>query len=62
MAVCLHGGDCVDVCSSETAGADIRYKSVGKLHAALVAIITLRTYKRLKEMTRNLNSEVQKRK
>ena len=57
-----RGGDCVDVCSNETAGADIRYKSVRKLRASSVAIITISVCKRLEEMTGNFNSEVQKRK
>jgi hypothetical protein len=56
----LRGGDCVEVCSNETEGADISYKSVSKLCAALVAIVTLCAYKCSEEMTGNLNSEVQK--
>jgi len=56
-----RGGDCVEVCSNETEGADISYKSMSKLCAALVAIINLSAYKCLEEMTGNLNSEVQKR-
>lgn len=35
-----YGGDCVEVCSKETAGTDISCKRVSNLRAAFVAIIT----------------------
>lgn len=53
-----HGGVCVEICSNETAGEVISYKSVSKLRAALLAIISLCAYNYLEEMTGNFNLEV----
>jgi hypothetical protein len=46
-----HGGDCVEVCINESAGADINYKIMRKLRASLIFITALCAYKYSEEIT-----------